>query len=82
MTAIIIFGGTTEGRELAEALGGTQLQVHLCVATAYGASLLPAFDNIKIHTGRLEAEDMERLLQSEEPEPGSGCHTSLCRCCH
>lgn len=68
MTAIIIFGGTTEGRELAEALGGTQLQVHLCVATAYGASLLPAFDNIKIHTGRLEAEDMERLLQSEEPE--------------
>ncbi|MDE7254327.1 MAG: precorrin-6A reductase [Acetatifactor sp.] len=68
MTAIIIFGGTTEGRELAEALGGMQLQVHLCVATAYGASLLPNFDNIKIHMGRLEVEDMERLLQSEEPE--------------
>ena len=68
MAAIIIFGGTTEGRELAEALGGTQLQVHLCVATVYGASLLPKFDNINIHTGRLEAENMERLLQSEEPE--------------
>ena len=68
MAAIIIFGGTTEGRELAEALGGTPLEVHLCVATAYGGSLLPKFDNIKIHMGRLDAEDMERLLQSEEPE--------------
>ena len=68
MAAIIIFGGPTEGRELAEALGGAQLEVHLCVTTAYGASLLPKFDNINIHMGRLEAEDMERLLQSEEPE--------------
>ena len=68
MAAIIIFGGTTEGRELAEALGGERLEAHLCVATAYGASLLPKFDNIKIHMGRLEAEDMERLLQSEETE--------------
>lgn len=68
MAAIIIFGGTTEGRELAEALLGTQLKVHLCVATAYGASLLPQSDNIIIHTGKLEAEDMKCLLQSERPE--------------
>lgn len=68
MAAIIIFGGTTEGRELAEALGGTRLEVHLCVATAYGAFLLPRFDNVKVHAGRLEREDMERLLRSENPD--------------
>ncbi|MCM1567910.1 MAG: precorrin-6A reductase [Roseburia sp.] len=68
MAIIIIFGGTTEGRELAEAFEGTRLEVHLCVATDYGASLLPRRDNIRIHTGRLEAEDMERLLQTEAPD--------------
>ncbi len=68
MAEIIIFGGTTEGRKLAEALLGTQMEVHLCVATAYGASLLPQSDNIIIHTGKLEAEDMRCLLQLEKPE--------------
>lgn len=67
MDAIIIFGGTTEGRELAEALGDTATEVYLCVATAYGASLLPRYSNVKVCTGRMDAGDMEALLQTVKP---------------
>lgn len=62
MSNIIIFAGTTEGRTLAEALQGASLQLHLCVATEYGAALLPKAENITVHTGRLEPEEMERLF--------------------
>lgn len=33
---ILLFGGTSEGRELAEWLAGEGVGVTLCVATGYG----------------------------------------------
>lgn len=39
---ILLFGGTSEGRELAEWLAGEGVGVTLCVATGYGASLIPS----------------------------------------
>lgn len=68
MSGIVIFGGTTEGRKLAEAFAGTALQVSLCVATEYGASLIPSSENLQIHTGRLEPEQMTAFLREAEPE--------------
>ena len=41
MSKICIFGGTTEGRKLAEFLSGQPCDVMVCVATDYGQTLLP-----------------------------------------
>ncbi len=69
MAAITVFGGTTEGRILAEAFGDTSLELFVCVATSYGASLLPKCKNINIHTGRMDVQEMRDFLLS---------HTSDC----
>ncbi len=63
MPGIVIFGGTTEGRLLAEAFRNTELDIHICVATDYGAALLPAGDNITVHAGRMEETEMEAFLK-------------------
>ncbi|MDO4331225.1 MAG: precorrin-6A reductase [Eubacteriales bacterium] len=64
MAKIIVFGGTCEGRLIAEAFAGTGLELHICVATEYGASLLPVCENVHIHAGRMDREEMEAFLDS------------------
>lgn len=68
---VVIFGGTTEGRQLAEYLvqlnkkeKGQTIEVHVCVASEYGAQVLPDVDALKVHVGRLEQEDMQEFLQA------------------
>ena len=68
MAGIVIFGGTTEGRKLAEAFADTSLQIKYCVATDYGATLLPEAQNIQTHTGRLDREEMKQYLKLAAPE--------------
>ena len=51
---IILWGGTIEGRKIAEYLSGTDAKVHVCVATGYGKDLLPEAENIIPHAGRLD----------------------------
>ena len=41
MSDMIIFGGTVEGRKLAEHFRDKDLNVTACVATEYGESLYP-----------------------------------------
>lgn len=62
MSDIVVFGGTSEGRELAEALVGTDLQVHMCVATEYGDKLLPKGANLHVYVGRMDESEMEIFL--------------------
>ena len=59
---ILLFGGTTEGRDLASWLAGHGHTVTLCVATGYGAALAPTGPNITVHTGRLDSGAMEALM--------------------
>lgn len=59
---ILLFGGTSEGRELAGWLAGEGHSLTLCVATDYGAALVPDIPGLAVHTGRLDREDMGRLL--------------------
>ena len=40
MKEILIFAGTTEGRELSEVLAASQISHTVCVATEYGEALL------------------------------------------
>lgn len=64
MPKVIIFGGTCEGRRLAEAFQGTKLELHICVATEYGASLLPVCENIHVHAGRMDAGEMSDFFKN------------------
>ena len=56
---ILIYAGTTEGRKLASYLVRRGMQVHVCVATAYGASLLPEEGNITVSHERMDCERMK-----------------------
>ena len=62
MKELLLFGGTAEGRELAEWLLGRGISCTVCVATPYGQALLPA--GVQVHTGRMEAEEMAALMVS------------------
>lgn len=62
MPGIVIFGGTIEGRQLVERLQSTGMQLHICVATEYGASLLPDGENIHVYPGRMDEAEMEQFL--------------------
>lgn len=63
---ILIFGGTTEGRMLAQAI--TELHkdsVTVSVATSVGAHELAGINGIKVIVGRLDEEEMVRLFMTK-----------------
>lgn len=57
---LLLFGGTTEGRELAEWLAAQKIPFTVCVATGYGETLLPG--GLDVRAGRMDREEMERLM--------------------
>ncbi|MBR6967590.1 MAG: precorrin-6A reductase [Ruminococcus sp.] len=61
MSELLIFGGTTEGRRLADICVKNGISADVSVATEYGASLLP--DGVRILCGRLDAEQMTELMK-------------------
>lgn len=68
MAEVVVFGGTTEGRELAQLLGEKNIPALICVATEYGETLLPSQGAVQVHTGRLSASDLAVLLKKETPK--------------
>ena len=65
MKRLLLFGGTTEGRQLAQELAGLW-DVTVCVATEYGRELLPApGPGLHVQAGRLTEGQMEALLARE-----------------
>lgn len=67
MADILLFGGTTEGRELAALLRAKNISALVCVATGYGESLADAGGSVAIRTGRLDEADIAALIQAEAP---------------
>lgn len=63
---IAIFAGTTEGRRLALKACDLQLAADVFVATEYGKEGLPDSNEVNVFCGRLEAEEMERILTKEK----------------
>ncbi len=63
---VLIFGGTTEGRELSRALARRGAAVTVSVATAYGAEEQGDFPGVRVLTGRKSAEEMEALMADAE----------------
>ena len=63
MKKILIFGGTIDGRELAERLSSdSNINVTLSVATEFGKALID--DKINTIVGRLEKDEIEQLISS------------------
>ena len=56
MCKLCIFAGTSEGRELIEALSGRGAKITACVATEYGEVLLGSHSDVRILAGRMNAE--------------------------
>lgn len=64
-TEILLFAGTTEGRELADILAGAGVRCTVSVATEYGAQILGPGDERTVLKGRLTEEQMEFLIREE-----------------
>ena len=62
MFRLLIFGGTTEGRKLAEFLSGQPCDVMVCVATDYGQTLLPESEHVSVSARRLPVGEIVSLL--------------------
>jgi precorrin-3B C17-methyltransferase len=64
---VLVFGGTTEGRELVEWLDarGT-CHVVACVATEYGAELLREGARVEVVRGPLSPDDKRRLVSEHD----------------
>lgn len=59
---ILLFGGTTEGRVLADRANALGAEVTVSVATPLGAEELAGGDGLRVLTGRLDRSGMEALL--------------------
>ncbi len=59
---VLIFGGTTEGRLLAEKLREREIAAAVSVATPLGAQELEGIPGLEVLVGRRTAEEMARLL--------------------
>ena len=64
MKEILIFAGTTEGRELSEYLAAAGIAHTLCVATEYGKIVLKEHPCVKVHKGRMDREEMEIYIKN------------------
>ena len=58
MRKICIFAGTTEGRKLIELIQGRGVQIAACAATEYGGDLVKGLEEVSVHIGRMNAEEM------------------------
>lgn len=63
MPKLLIFSGTTEGRELAEFLSAAGICCEVCVATEYGKAVMEPRDNLRIHPGRMDAAAMQERMR-------------------
>ena len=62
MKKVLVFAGTTEGRELAELLADSNIKCSVCVATDYDLELMND-KRLDVHCGRLTEEEMEVLMR-------------------
>jgi precorrin-6x reductase len=64
LAEVVVFGGTSEGRAIANALREKDIPALVCVATQYGQSLAGAGGSVAVHTGRLDARAMAEMMRT------------------
>lgn len=62
---IWLFGGTTEGKILAERLADRNLFLDISVATEYGKEILPEAGNVRVNSKRMCAWEMAERMKQE-----------------
>lgn len=65
MNKILIFGGTTEGRLLAEYCADWRIPMWISVVSGYGKELLPDCPWVRIHTGAMDQCAISDFLAKE-----------------
>lgn len=60
---VLLFAGTSEGRELAERLNAAEVPSDVCVATAYGEEVLPDGKWLRVLTGRMDEAQMTQRMR-------------------
>lgn len=64
MRNIMIFGGTTEGRRLAEFCAANPIKAYISVTSDYGVNLLPESEYLTLLCDKMDAAGMERFFIS------------------
>ena len=59
---VLVFGGTSEGRKLAEIFNANNRKCTICVATDYGEKLLLKSENVNVICGRMGCNEICMLL--------------------
>ena len=67
MCEVLLFGGTSEGRQLAEYMSSLRLPSVVCVATEYGETVMNVSLPVQVRVGRLDADQIAELILSERP---------------
>ena len=67
MSDVILFGGTSESRVIAQALNKRNIRTIMCVATEYGESLAEQGRNFEIRSGRMDSSAIEDIIKKEQP---------------
>ena len=62
MKQVLVFAGTSEGRRIVEELCALGAPCTACVATGYGREMLPPAGNVRILSGRMDAEEIRRTI--------------------
>ena len=70
MDRLIVFGGTTEGRELCQKCLEqlNNVVIHVFVATEQGKEVLPKDGKLVVHTGRLTSMEMADIIGTLSPD--------------
>lgn len=63
---ICIFGGTTEGRLIAEFLSENNIEADLYIATEYGGQFVKNFKHINVNKRRLDENEMINLFKNKK----------------
>ena len=79
MFRILIFGGTTEGRELADFCHSNRIPAAVCVTTGFGKELLSSFNTLKIITGKKDYSQIVNMLEKEKIFSSARCYAPFCR---
>lgn len=67
MINIMLFAGTTEGRELCEKYADKNIIIDVYTATEFGGELLPKSKNIITHRGKLSSREIAEEIKRLDP---------------
>jgi len=68
MGRVLLFGGTTEGKQIACFLEKEQIASYVSVATEYGKEVLPDMRYCQVVEGRMHQEQMKKFIRENQIE--------------